>query len=166
MGYQRHAHRVFSSRRSYDQKHHRNDLRFGEKTDRAFQRVHRICRRLSAGFESEPALEFRWRVSSDPNPTDRFSLRGRAEPQLAKLYRGRRILVSRRWTVSPINSAFHHRSLSSSVTSISRSRGSSGASVSRVTASALDATFSANCWPARVRLTRTRRPSSGSALVS
>src|SRR6202035_1620784 len=47
-------------------------------------------------------------------------------PQLAKLYRGRRILVSRRWIVSPINSA-SHRSRSSSVTSISRSRGSSGA---------------------------------------
>src|SRR5207253_1562972 len=43
---------------------------------------------------------------------------------------------------------------------------SSGASVSFEIASAFGATFSAICWPARVRLTSKRRPSAGSGLVS
>src|SRR6478735_1627929 len=58
------------------------------------------------------------------------------------------------------------RNLYSSAIKVSRSFASSGASVSRVIASAFGAAFSASCWPARVRLTSRRRPSSGSELVS
>ena len=50
-------------------------------------------------------------------------------------------------------SARHHRNLSNNPISVSRSLASSGASVSRVIASAFGAAFSASCWPARVRLT-------------